>query len=93
MADIRHIHHASGLQVIVEYLVAKLLRHIELVGIPQLCENLLDIVLVHAKASQVGLSAELADECSVRDVCMGRLALEAIDAVGVELVFSDYMHH
>lgn len=93
MADIRHIHHTSGLQVIVEYFVAKLLRHIELVSIPQFCENLLNIVLVHAKASQVGLSAELADECSVGYISMGRLALEAIDAVGVELVVSDYMHH
>ena len=57
--------------MIVEYFVAKLLRHIELVRIPQFCENLLDIVLVHAKASQVGLSAELADECSIGYVGMG----------------------
>ena len=71
LADFRHIHHASGLQVIVEYFVAKLLHHIELVRIPQFCENLLDIVLVHAKASQVGLSAELADECSIGYVGMG----------------------
>ena len=79
--------------MIVEYFVAKLLRHIELVGIPKFCENLLDVVLVHTKASQVSLGAEFADECSVRDVGMGRLPLKAIDAVGIELVVSDYMHH
>ena len=93
LADIRHIHHASGLQVIVEYLVAKLLRHIELVGIPQFCEDLLDVVLVHAEARQVGLGAQLADERSVRDVGVGRLPLKAVDAVRVELVISHDMHH
>ena len=79
--------------MVVEHFVAKLLRHIQLVSVPKLCEDLLDVVLVHAEARQVGLGAQLADERSVRDVGVGGLTLEAVYAVRVELVVGDYVHH
>ena len=61
--------------------------------IPQLRENLLHVVLVHAEQGHVGLGANLAYESSIRDVCMSRLPLVTINAVSVELVVRHYVIH
>ena len=61
--------------------------------IPQLRENFLHVVLVHAEQGHVGLGAHLAYESSIRDVCMSRLPLVTINAVSVELVVCHYMIH
>ena len=54
--------------------------------VPQLREDLLDVVLVHAEGPDVHLRALLADEGAVGDVCVGGLTLVAVDAIGIELI-------
>ena len=61
--------------------------------VPILREDLLDVVLVHAEVHHVDLGAWLAEEGTIGDVCMRRLPLIAIDAVGIELVVRDQGHH
>ena len=85
--------HANPLQVVVKHLIAVALHHVELVRVPMLRENLLNVVLVHTEVHEVDLGARLADESAVGDVRVRRLPLIAVDAVGVELVVCDEGHH
>ena len=80
--------HTDTLAVIVELFVAKYRRNVQLVGVPELGEDLFDVVLVHAEHSHVQLGAGLAYEGAVGDIRVGGLALVAVDAVRVELVVS-----
>ena len=79
--------------MIKELLIAKALDDIELVWVPILREDFLDVMLVHAKVHEVDLGARFADEGAVCDVSMGRLPLLAVDTVGVELIVRDESDH
>jgi len=79
--------------MVVESLVAEALCHVQLMGIPQLSEYLLDVVLVHAEVHKMDLGAWLTDESAMCDVSVSRLPLVAVDAVGVELVVGDESDH
>lgn len=70
LGDIGRIKHVDPLQVIVENLVAILLCDIKLMGVPQLGENFLYIMFMHAKARQVNLRAHLANERAIGGVGM-----------------------
>ena len=72
--------------MIIEFFVAKSLSYAELMGIPQLCEDLFDIVLVHAEVHKMHLSARFTDEGAISDIAMRGLTLLAINAIGIELV-------
>ena len=72
--------------MIIKFFVAKSLSDAELMWIPQLCKDLLNIVLVHAKVHEMDLGALFTDEDAVSDICMRGLTLLAIDAIGIELV-------
>ena len=85
--------HPNLLQVVVEQLVAIPLSNDQLMRVPILREDLLDVMLVHAKVHEVDLGARLAEERAIRDVGMRRLPLIAVDAVGIELVVRDQSHH
>ena len=85
--------HANPLQMVIELLVAEALGDIELMRVPILREDLLDVVLVHAEVHKVDLGARLADKSAVSDVGMRRLPLITVNAVGVELVIGDQRHH
>ena len=85
--------HPNLLQVVVEQLVAIPLSNVQLMRVPILRKDLLDVMLVHAKVHYVDLGAGLAEEGAVSDVSMRRLPLIAIDAVGIELVVRDQSHH
>ena len=57
--------------MIKELLIAKALDDIELVWVPILCEDFLDVMLVHAKIHEMDLGARFADKGAVCDVSMG----------------------
>ena len=82
-------HHSDSLQVVEESFVAVFLDDIELMRVPELRENLLDVVLVHAELHQMDLGTLLTDKCAVGDIGVGRLALLTVDTVRVELVICD----
>ena len=79
--------------MIVEELIPEALGDIELMWVPILRENLLDVVLVHAEVHEVHLSTRLADKSAIGDISVRRLPLIAVDAVSVELVIGDQCHH
>ena len=54
--------------------------------VPELGEDFVYVVFVHAESIQVELGAELTDECAVGDIRVRSLSLVAIDAVGIELI-------
>ena len=62
--------HPNLLQVIVEQLVAVPLSNIQLMRVPILREDLLDVMLVHAEVHDVDLGARLAEERAICDVGM-----------------------
>ena len=72
-----------------EFLIAEALCNLQLMRIPQFSEDLLDVVLVHAKVHQMDLSTLLADESAVGDVAVRCLSLLTIEAISVELVVSN----
>ena len=74
-------------------LIAKALDDIELMWVPILREDFLDVMLVHAKIHKVNLGARLTDKGAVCDVSMSRLPLLAVDTVGVELIVRDESDH
>ena len=79
--------------MVVEYFITVSLCYIKLVRIPILCEDLLDVVLVHAEVGQMCLRARLANERAIGYVCVRRLSLVAVDAVGIELIVRHERHH
>lgn len=85
--------HSNLLQMIIECLVAVALDDIKLVRVPQLREDLLDVMLVHAKVHEVHLGTRLTEEGAISDVSMSRLPLVAINAVCVELIVGDEGDH
>ena len=82
-------YHTDSLQVVEESFIAVFLDDIELMGVPELRENLLDVVLVHAELHQMDLGTLLTDKCAVGDIGVGGLALLTVDTVRVELVICD----
>ena len=80
--------HPNLLQVVVEQLVAIPLSNVQLMRVPILREDLLDVMLVHAKVHQMDLSTLFADESAVGDVAVRCLSLLTIEAISVELVVS-----
>ena len=89
MLEVLVTHHSDSLQVVEESFVAVFLDDIELMRVPELRENLLDVVLVHAELHQMDLGTLLTDKCPIGDVSVGRLALLTVDTIGVELVICD----
>ena len=58
------------LDVIVELFVARALSNLQLMWIPKLSKDLFNVVLVHAKSKEMGLSARLTNESAIRDVAV-----------------------
>ena len=77
------------LQVVEEFLVSTCLHHRKLMWVPELAENRLDIVLVHAEHLDVFLRAASAYESAESDIGVCRLLLLTVDTVCVELVVRD----
>ena len=73
--------------MVVEWLVATLSNHVDLMRVPVLCEDFLDVVFVPAKQLDVLAGTLTAYKSAVGNVRMGRLKLAAIDAIRIELVF------
>ena len=71
-----------------EFLITEALCNLQLMRIPQFSEDLLDVMLVHAKVHKMDLSTLLADKGAVGDIAVRCLSLLTIDAVSVELVIS-----
>jgi len=76
-------------QEVVEELVASSLSRLELMGVPELRVDRLDVVLVHCEFGPVEFGALKANERSESDVEVGRFIFLAVDTELVVLVFLD----
>ena len=60
--------------------------HIDLVRIPELCEDGLDVALVHVVVRPMFSGTLVADEGPVRDIGVRRLVFHAVHTVGIKFV-------
>ena len=82
------------LEKFVEELISAMLYHFQLVSIPSLTLNLLNVVLVHCEVAPVLLRALLAQEGAKCDIGVCRFVLHAVDAVLVEFaIVHDFLKH
>ena len=74
--------------MIEEFFVPASLDHLELMWVPELTEDWLDIVLMHAKMFDVFLRTTSTDKSAECDIGVCRLLLLAVNAVSVKLIVS-----
>ena len=74
--------------MIEELFISTTLGHAKLMWVPELTEDWLDIVLMHAKMFDVFLRTTSTDKSAECDIGVCRLLLLAVNAVSVKLIVS-----